>query len=258
MNLDRALFPGYRKALLNWIENNMSKFDEYQILSPKFSMTLFSAIKDEFPVAIYIRLSLDNIVEEFVDVRISSWLLIFFIFGIEALITRLGEFDIPIVTLGSAAILNLLIFLMLLYSHYEINKIRNGTAQQHPAVPTTQWIQTQFPHFIQAATLYTTIQFARFVVDSIIDIKLQKRHYRGNKSYIAVLAIQLINLAFHFFLHAHIFPRLCILIASPPVISCQSIDLLAEITTLYAGITRKIQRHNSSFMKNNKEHSSSS
>ena len=239
-------FPELRTAMIKWISVNVDQnFDKWHIATPKLTKPLFDSVGDDFPVAVYLRLSLDNLVEHLIDVQHSSWLAILLVYAIEGILARLAEIDVPAISLGVATLLNLTIAAIILLSRRKLMTFCHDPDKTGHTGTREHWAFKQLPRFLQASTLYIVIQFARFIVDTIVDPKTQIQRYRGNQSYTGWIFLQIANLLIHFVLNQFVFAEVSILLSTPPVIGAKSIDLLAEIALLYNNILSKLYNDDS-------------
>lgn len=235
------LYPQLRKAFISWIRVNIDRFDEYGIGSPLLDSRVFEASGDDFPFAVYLRLSLDNLFEHLLEINLSSWVTIIAIYAIEALLARLAELDVPAISLGVATLFNMIIAAMIAAARYELNSfIRDYTQICHSGT-RQHWCLKQMPRFLQAATLYIVIQFSRFCIDTIVDTRHQMQRYRGQTSYTGWVFLQLANFLLHFGLISTIFPEVTLQLALPPVIGTKSVSLVAELSLLYANIIHRMR-----------------
>lgn len=232
-------FPKIRTALIEWLRDNVDDLDE-EFSSPHLTRDIFEAAGDDFPVAIYLRLCLDNLIEHTIEVENSTWVTIIVVYGIEATFARTAMIDIPAISLGVATIWNLSIFLMIVGARYELKKFtKDHTKVGHTGTREHWWLK-QIPRFLQAATLYVVIQFTRFCIDTIVDPKTQRQRYRGKASYNAWLCLQVANVLVHVFLVSAAFQEITLELALPPVLGKKSLSVIAEISLIYAHLAHRI------------------
>mmetsp|Transcript_5219 Transcript_5219/g.16418 ORF Transcript_5219/g.16418 Transcript_5219/m.16418 type:complete len:602 (-) Transcript_5219:1020-2825(-) len=239
----RDFFPHLRESFITWISANVeTHFEEWNIANDTLTKELFDGVGDDFPAAVYFRLSLDNLVEHLVDVQHVSWFAILAIYGVEGLLSRVAEVDVPAVSLGVATLLNVAMAFTIFASRRELSKFCADALSVGHGGRAEHWFVKQLPRFLQTSTLYIVIQFSRFCVDTIVDPKTQMQRYRGRTSFAAWVVLQILNLLIHFVLNQRVFAQVSILLSTPPVIGAKSVDLVAHVCLLYNNVLSQIQK----------------